>query len=140
MGSISYNIVLISDQRLQQGGDYSFLSKNSTETQSIIVSGEKAGRGPFEKAGKAVPPCFTMFTQHDAPSPGKGYTSPYGASSYGGPSDLHSVLQFTTVKTHGKPSALHAGDMEAKTVYTHGDMTVLEKSLGTKQQVSMTHK
>lgn len=127
MGSISYNIVLISDQRLQQGGDYNFLSKNSTEAQNIIVSGEKSGRGPFEKAKKAVSPCFTMFTQHDAPSPGKGY-----ASSYGGPSDLHSVLQFTTVKTYGKPSALHAGDTETKTVYTHGDVTVLEKSLGTK--------
>ena len=41
------------------------------------------------------------------------------------------------MNTHGKPSALHAGDTETKTVYTHGDMTVLEKSLGTKQQVNV---
>lgn len=133
MGSISYNIVLISDERLQQGGLQFSFKKFYRGLEHH--SGEKSGRGPFEKAGKAMPPCFTTFTQHDAASPGKGY-----ASSYGGPSDLHSVLQFTTVKTHGKPSALHAGDTETKTVYTHGDVTVLEKSLGTKQQVSMTHK
>lgn len=67
-------------------------------------SGEKSERGPFDRAGKAF-----LFIQRYSTSPGR-------ATHYGGHSTSCSMLLLSMVKPHGKPSALHAGDTETKTV------------------------